>query len=258
MGWRKKNIPGLPSSYEKPASSPAFRSTPRPHGSSPHPRRFSAPAHTWPIPLSLDYPIKRFVLVRKDGMGISVSFFPQLPWNAPKNFSLYKSNSLHYIVIWRMIETPQNRDEEEACAGMHTKRTSPAGYSGARARPPCFAGVSAGFPSPADDYREDGLDLNRHLVRHPAATFFVRASGDSMVDAGIRPGDILVVDRSLEPVRNSVVIAVVNGEFTVKHLVRSGKEIVLVPANPAYHSLKISEGMDFEVWGVVTYVIHKV
>jgi DNA polymerase V len=116
--------------------------------------------------------------------------------------------------------------------------------------------VSAGFPSPADDYMEDRLDLNRHLVKHPAATFFVRASGDSMRGAGIHSGDILVVDRSLEPGNNSVVIAVINGELTVKRIMKSREKLFLIPENESYRPIEIRDGMDFEVWGVVTTVIH--
>jgi DNA polymerase V len=125
-------------------------------------------------------------------------------------------------------------------------------------RPLFLARVSAGFPSPADDYLEDHLDLNHYLIKHPAATFFVRATGDSMLDAGIHPGDVLVVDRSLDPGNNSVVIAVINGEMTVKRVMKSGGKLFLVPANPRYRPMEIKEGMDFEVWGVVTSVIHKV
>lgn len=116
--------------------------------------------------------------------------------------------------------------------------------------------VSAGFPSPADDYMEDRLDLNRYLVKHPAATFFVRASGDSMIGAGIHSGDILVVDRSLEPGNNSVVIAVINGELTVKRITKSRGKLFLLPDNESYRPIEIRDGMEFEVWGVVTTVIH--
>ena len=119
-----------------------------------------------------------------------------------------------------------------------------------------LARVSAGFPSPADDYLEDRLDLNRHLVKHPAATFFVRASGDSMIGAGIHSGDILVVDRSLEPGNNNVVIAVINGELTVKRIMKTGGKLLLVPDNSRYRPIEIRDGMEFEVWGVVTSVIH--
>jgi len=117
-------------------------------------------------------------------------------------------------------------------------------------------GVSAGFPSPAADYQEERLDLNRYLIKNPAATFFVRAMGESMIGAGIHNGDLLVVDRSLEPKDRSVVIAVVNGEFTVKRLRLSKRKIILEAENGSYPDQEIDEETDFEVWGVVTNVIH--
>ena len=117
--------------------------------------------------------------------------------------------------------------------------------------------VPAGFPSPADDYQENKLDLNKYLIKHPAATFFVRAAGESMIEAGIHPGDILVVDRSIEPEDKSVVIAVINGELTVKRLRIQNKKIALEPENGSYPTQQITENMEFEVWGVVTSVIHK-
>ncbi|MCB9480793.1 MAG: translesion error-prone DNA polymerase V autoproteolytic subunit [Desulfobacteraceae bacterium] len=116
--------------------------------------------------------------------------------------------------------------------------------------------VSAGFPSPAEDYVEGSLDLNRHLIKHPAATFFVRVSGNSMINAGIYPNDILIVDRSIEAVHNKIVIAVLNGELTVKRLKLKDKEIYLFPENPDYPPIKIEENHDFEIWGVATNVIH--
>ena len=124
------------------------------------------------------------------------------------------------------------------------------------ARPLFLASVSAGFPSPAEDYIEGRLDLNRHLIKHPAATFFVRVAGDSMIGAGIHPGDILVVDRALEPQDSNVVIAVVDGELTVKRISQRHGKLFLVPDNQAYEPLEILEAMEFEVWGVVTSVIH--
>jgi DNA polymerase V len=126
-----------------------------------------------------------------------------------------------------------------------------------RYKQPLFkSGVSAGFPSPAADYEEGKLDLNKHLIRNPAATFFVRANGDSMIGAGIYTGDLLVVDRSLEPADKSVVIAVVNGELTVKRIrLRKGK-IALEPENENYAACQITDCVQFEVWGVVTNVIH--
>lgn len=125
------------------------------------------------------------------------------------------------------------------------------------AHPLVVSSVSAGFPSPADDYIEGQLDLNQHLIRHPAATFFVRVDGDSMIDAGIHPGDILIVDRALEPKDKNVVIANINGELTVKRIRIKYKKILLMPENENYPPLPIPAGMDFQVWGVVTYVIHE-
>lgn len=116
--------------------------------------------------------------------------------------------------------------------------------------------VPAGFPSPAADYEENKLDLNRHLIRNSAATFFVRAAGDSMIGAGIHPGDLMIVDRSLEPKDKSVVIAAVNGELTVKRIRMQKKKITLVPENEDYPVRQIDADTEFEVWGVVTNVIH--
>ncbi|HEX8160947.1 MAG TPA: translesion error-prone DNA polymerase V autoproteolytic subunit [Pyrinomonadaceae bacterium] len=124
------------------------------------------------------------------------------------------------------------------------------------ARPLFLASVSAGFPSPAEDYIEGRLDLNKHLIKHPAATFFVRVAGDSMTGSGIHPGDILVVDRSIEPRDTSVVIAVLDGELTVKRISRRAGRLYLVPDNSLYQPLEVLAEMEFEVWGVVTSVIH--
>lgn len=118
--------------------------------------------------------------------------------------------------------------------------------------------VPAGFPSPADDHMEGKLDLNTHLIKHPTATFFVKASGDSMIGAGIHDGDILVVDRSLEPRQSRIVIAAVDGQLTVKRLKKKGKKIFLVPENKKFRSIELNENNDVKVWGVVTSVIHKV
>ncbi|MDR0327490.1 MAG: translesion error-prone DNA polymerase V autoproteolytic subunit [Planctomycetaceae bacterium] len=111
--------------------------------------------------------------------------------------------------------------------------------------------VSAGFPSPADDTCET-FDLVSHIVRHPTATFFMRVAGDSMTDAGIFDGDLLVVDRSLEAKSGDIVVAVLNGEFTVKRLRCSGTNIELVPENPKYRKIILNEEMELEIWGVVT------
>lgn len=120
------------------------------------------------------------------------------------------------------------------------------------------ASVSAGFPSPADDFIDTKLDLNEYLVKHPASTFFVRASGDSMTLAGIHSGDILVVDRSLEAYDNAIVIAVIEADLTVKRLHYSGKRILLLPENEAYKPIDVTDNEEFRVWGVVTAVIRKI
>ena len=122
---------------------------------------------------------------------------------------------------------------------------------------PIFLGrLPAGFPSPADDYLEGKLDLNRHLIKHPAATFFVRVTGDSMIGAGIHSGDLLVVDRSLEPADKNVVVAVLDGELTVKRLFKQNGVLRLLPENLNYQPIEITAQQTIEIWGVVTSVIH--
>ncbi len=121
---------------------------------------------------------------------------------------------------------------------------------------PLFASkVSAGFPSPADDFIEGAIDLNRHLVKHPTATFLLRVSGDSMIDAGINPDDILVVDRSLTPVSGKIVIAIVDDNLTVKRLLHKKDKILLMPENKKYEPIELKEGSEMSIWGVVTNVI---
>ena len=117
--------------------------------------------------------------------------------------------------------------------------------------------VSAGFPSPATDYMENKLDLNEYLVQHPAATFTVKASGPSMMEAGILSGDLLIVDRSIKPKNDNIVIASVFGDLTVKKLRKKGSSLFLVSANNEYSSIEVKEEMECFIWGVVTYVIHK-
>ena len=116
--------------------------------------------------------------------------------------------------------------------------------------------MSCGFPSPADDYIEKKLDLNEYLIDKPAATFFVRVSGDSMIGAGIHPDDLLIVDRSKEPKNKCIVLAIVNGDFTVKRYMSRGGKIILKAENPAHADIAIVDGMQFEVVGVCTNVIH--
>ena len=119
-------------------------------------------------------------------------------------------------------------------------------------------GVHAGFPSPATDYMTQAIDLNKELVKHPAATFYGRVVGDSMIDAGVEEGDILVIDRALDAQDGDMAVCFVDGEFTLKYLRFRDDGLTLVPANDRYPSIEISEGSDFIMWGVVTYVIKKV
>ena len=117
--------------------------------------------------------------------------------------------------------------------------------------------VQAGFPSPAENFLEKQLDLNDLLIDRPAATFYVRVVGDSMDGAKISNGDILIVDRSKEPISGKIILAIVNGEFTVKEFHKKDDRITLFPKNPNYPPLHVTEEMDFLIWGVVTYIIHK-
>lgn len=138
-------------------------------------------------------------------------------------------------------------------------------------------GVHAGFPSPAQDFPNTFIDLNKELVRHPAATFFARVVGDSMIDAGVEEGDVLVIDKAVEPMEGDMAVCFVDGEFALKFLsfkepggrsVKAGKpgvsydilhhdRIWLLPANPAYPPIEVTDSNDFTVWGIVTYVIKK-
>ncbi len=119
-------------------------------------------------------------------------------------------------------------------------------------------GIHAGFPSPATDYMTQAIDLNKELVKHPAATFYGRVVGDSMIDAGVEEGDILVIDRALDPRDGDMAVCFVDGEFTLKHLKFREGGLALVPANEKYPVIEVGEGSDFVMWGVVTYVIKKV
>lgn len=124
--------------------------------------------------------------------------------------------------------------------------------------PLALARVPAGFPSPATDYLDDAIDLTRALIRHPAATFLMRVAGDSMIDAGIHSGDLLVIDRSLPPAPGAVVIAALDGAFTVKQLQRlPDGRLALCAANPDYPPIVPEGDMELTCWGVVTYVIHR-
>ncbi|MAA79412.1 MAG: peptidase S24 [Deltaproteobacteria bacterium] len=116
--------------------------------------------------------------------------------------------------------------------------------------------ISAGFPSPAEPHLDKTLDLHELMVENPAATFFVRVSGDSMINAGIQSNDILVVDRSKEAQHNDIVVAIIFGEFTVKRWIKEKYRAFLQAENPLYDPIEITKDSDFEIWGVVTYAIH--
>ncbi|MBL7803099.1 MAG: translesion error-prone DNA polymerase V autoproteolytic subunit [Saprospiraceae bacterium] len=119
-------------------------------------------------------------------------------------------------------------------------------------------GIAAGFPSPASDYLDLSIDLNRELVDHPDSTFYARVKGQSMQEAGIHNGDVLVIDRSLTARPGDIVVAYLNGEFTVKRLFLTADTCWLLPANEDYPQIPVQEGDEFRVWGVVTYVIKNV
>jgi DNA polymerase V len=117
--------------------------------------------------------------------------------------------------------------------------------------------VAAGFPSPADDYASTKLDLNRELIKNPASTFYARVSGLSMVDEGINDGDLLVIDKSLEPHDGSLAVCYIDGEFTLKRFERHDGYGLLMPANREFRPIKVTGENDFIIWGIVTYIIKK-
>lgn len=119
-------------------------------------------------------------------------------------------------------------------------------------------GVSAGFPSPAADFMETNIDLNKELSESPLATFYIKVKGNSMIDAGINDKDVLVVDRSLEPQNNKIAICFIDGEFTVKRIQKEKDCLFLIPENPNYTPIKVTEENQLIIWGIVTYVIKKV
>lgn len=120
------------------------------------------------------------------------------------------------------------------------------------------SGVHAGFPSPADDFLENMLDLNSLVIRHPEATFFARVEGDSMRDEGIVEGDILVVDKAVEPYDGCLAVSYIDGEFTLKRMRIEPDKILLIPANPNYKTIEISSDNEFAVWGVVRWILKSV
>ena len=115
--------------------------------------------------------------------------------------------------------------------------------------------VPAGFPSPAMDYMEEEIDFNHYLRPRPSSTFIIRVKGESMIEANIPDNALLIVDKSLKPANNMIVVAIVNGEFTVKRFVKNSSGIRLMPANPKFNPIPITEGMDFAIWGTVTKII---
>lgn len=123
------------------------------------------------------------------------------------------------------------------------------------ALPYADGGIQAGFPSPAQDYISESIDLNREIVRHPSATFYGRVSGESMIDEGIWEGDILVIDRSLEPTDGDLAVCCLDGEFTLKRIRLESGRIWLVPSNEMYDPILVTPERQFEVWGVVTHTI---
>lgn len=134
-------------------------------------------------------------------------------------------------------------------------------FEGKQELPLAGDGIRAGFPSPAQDYMEDAIDFNRDFIRHPECTFYARCEGDSMIDEGIFDGDYLVIDKLEEPCNGDIVVAVVDGEFTLKRLnivtEHRQKRLFLMPANPKYEPIEISEYNDFRIWGVLLYSIRE-
>ena len=120
------------------------------------------------------------------------------------------------------------------------------------------SGISAGFPSPADDFKQDRISLDRELIKNKEATFFARVNGQSMVDAGLDDNDLLVIDRSLEPGNNKIAVCLIDGEFTVKRLKVEKSRVWLQPENPSYKPIEVNEESQLVIWGIVTNVIKKV
>lgn len=119
------------------------------------------------------------------------------------------------------------------------------------------SGIRAGFPSPAQDEIASTIDLNQELIKHPAATFYGRVEGDSMIDEGIEEGDILIIDRSLEPINDDLAVCCIDGEFTLKRIRIDHSNIWLIPSNESYPPIIVSNENEFIIWGIVTYTIRK-
>jgi len=118
--------------------------------------------------------------------------------------------------------------------------------------------VNAGFPSPAENHLENTMDLNKTLVKNPSSTFYARVKGESMINDGVEDGDLLVIDRSVEPYENCIAVCFLEGEFTLKRVRLEGDELLLVPANEKFKPIRVKKDNDFYVWGVVRYLIKRV
>ncbi len=120
------------------------------------------------------------------------------------------------------------------------------------------SGISAGFPSPALDFSDISIDLNKYLIKHPAATFYGRIKGESLKNAGINSGDLLIIDRSIEPVNGKIAVCYIDGEFTAKRIKIEKENVLLIAENEDYQPIKVSKDNDFLIWGIVTHVIKDV
>ena len=130
-------------------------------------------------------------------------------------------------------------------------------YKASVSLPLADQGISAGFPSPADDFLDLSIDLNKELIKHPYATFYGRVRGESMVGAGLDDGDLLIIDKSLEPQDGKIAVCFIDGEFTVKRIRLDKNSLLLIPENKKYKPLKVTEDNEFIIWGIVTSVIKK-
>lgn len=131
-------------------------------------------------------------------------------------------------------------------------------YTSALHLPVVQQGISAGFPSPADDFLDLSIDLNKEFIKHPSTTFYGRVRGDSMIDAGLNDGDLLIIDKSLAPEDGKIAVCFIDGEFTVKRVKVNKEAIFLVAENQKYKPIEVHEDQDFLIWGIVTTVIKKV
>lgn len=180
-----------------------------------------------------------------------------------KGSSVYGEKTIAVRIPESLVPTVKNlldnrKRQHEVLANNSTPILFPAKAPSHISIPLFINKVPAGFPSPADDYVEKTLDLNELCIKQPAATFFVRVEGESMLGAGIHPNDVLVVDRSIEPVPGKIVVCALNGELTVKRLDCENGQWKLKAENPNYPDIEIHEEIDMVVWGVVTNVIHPV